>query len=142
MIVHRLVLAAICVLPVIPVASPTPGAPIVASFMYACEADEPRPSLTMRYTGEGRSQRREATATVEVFERGHDPARSFRAIGEVRVRANSARTSTVELRRCAERGARELGGDALVDLVIDDAAALHAGPVGLLCATARVVQWR
>jgi hypothetical protein len=141
MLLNRFALAAVCALPMLPLSVPTPGAPLVASFMYACDAEEPRPSLTTRFSGEGRPKPRGADAHVEVFERGHEPTRTYRVIGQVRVRANSGRTSTDELVRWTKRGARELGGDLVVGLVIDDAAALRSGPVGLLCATADVAQW-
>jgi hypothetical protein len=142
MLLNRLMLAAVCVMPAIPVRAPVAGAPLVASFMYACESEEPRPTLTTRYSEPGRPKPRDAQAPVEVFMSGQVPTRAFRVIGQVRVRANSGRTSTAELVQWTKRGARQLGGDLVVEMVIDDAAALHAGPVGLLCATARVAQWR
>lgn len=142
MLLNRLMLAALCVLPALPMHASGPGAPLVASFMYACESAEPRPTLTTRYSGPGRPQPHDAQAPVDVFMAGQAPTRAFQVIGEVRVRANSGRTSTDELVQWTKRGARRLGGDLVVELVIDDAAALHAGPVGLLCTTARVAQWR
>lgn len=142
MILNRLALAALCVLPALAVKLPAPGAPLVATFMYACDSEEPRPSLTTRYTGEGRPSPRDKAAPVFVYERGSEPTRAFKVIGEVRVLANSSRTSADDLKSWAQRGARQLGGDAVVSLVIDDAAAAKAGPVGLLCATASVAQWQ
>lgn len=139
---NRLALAALCVLPALAVKSPAPGAPLVATFIYACESEEPRPSLTTRYTGEGRPRAREKDAPVYLYERGQDPERPFQVIGEVRVVANSSRTTPDQLKQWAQRGARQLGGDALVSVVVDDAGAIKAGPVGVLCATASVAQWQ
>jgi hypothetical protein len=59
------------------------------------------------------------------------------------VLASGPRTSVDILTDWARRGARRLGGDAIVDVNVDDAA--HAqpkgGPVGLLYLTASVVSW-
>ena len=46
MILNRLALAALCVLPALATRLPAPGTPIVATFMYACDSEEPRPKLT------------------------------------------------------------------------------------------------
>lgn len=143
MIPTRFALAFLCVLPAVAVESPARvGAPVVASFMYACASDEPRPTLTTERVGAGVFPARAASATVEVFELGRTPVRAGDVIGEVRVRANSGRTSDDELLAWAKRGARSLGGDAVVGWAVDDAAASGAGPVGLLCGTAKVVRWR
>ena len=132
MIPSRFALAFLCVLPAVAVESPARvGVPVVASFMYACASDEPRPTLTTERVGSGVFPARAASATVEVFELGRTP-----------VRANSGRTSADELLGWAKRGARSLGGDAVVGWTVDDAAASGAGPVGLLCGTAKVVRWR
>ena len=57
--------------------------------------------------------------------------------------ASGSRTSIDELTDWAKRGARRLGGDAIVNVIVDDAASVQpkAGPVGLLCLTASVVSW-
>jgi hypothetical protein len=59
------------------------------------------------------------------------------------VLASGSRTSVDELTDWAGRGARQLGGDAIVDVSCDDAAHAQpkAGPVGLLYLTASVVRW-
>jgi uncharacterized protein YbjQ (UPF0145 family) len=61
----------------------------------------------------------------------------------VNVLASGSRTSVDELTDWARRGARQLGGDAIVNMTCDDAAHAQpkAGPVGLLYLTATVVSW-
>jgi hypothetical protein len=71
------------------------------------------------------------------------PARGFRIVGAVQVLASSGRSSVGELTECASRGARKLGGDAIVDVSVVDAASARpkAGDVGLLYLTASVARW-
>lgn len=139
---NRVLLFACCLLPAL--AFPLPGRPaaVVATFLPSCDASPPRPRLTTTYTAAGRPHAKPADAPVEVFEREADPARRWVALGEVRVLASGPRTSVDDLTDWAKRGARRLGGDALVDVRIDDAASATppAGPVGLLVLQARVVR--
>jgi len=139
----RPLLLAICLLPGIGVSMPAHHAGVVATFLYSCDASPPRPRLRTTWTAEGRPSPRPDTAAVEVFRRGQEPARAYVTIGEVSVLASGPRTPVSDLTRWAQRGARQLGGDAIVDVSWDDAASVRpkAGPVGLLYLTARVVRW-
>jgi hypothetical protein len=80
---------------------------------------------------------------VEVFELGHAPARHYRILGKVEVLATSTYTRTDELTDYARRSARRMGGDAIVDVDVQDAASTHprAGERGLLVLTAGVACW-
>jgi len=140
---HRLALFAFCLLPALGVSVPARHSNVVASFVFSCDASDPEPRLRTTYTAEGRPRPRDKSATVEVFQPGMLPARKFEAIGEVSVLASGSRTSVDQLTHWAIRGARKLGGDALVNVNWDDAASMKpkAGPVGLLCLTATVVRW-
>lgn len=144
MILNRLALAALCVLPALATRLPAPGTPIVATFMYACDSEEPRPKLTTHYTGEGRPQPKPKDAPVWLYEKGQEPGRAFEVIGEVQVLSSSSRTGPDVLKDWAIRGARELGGDAVVAVVVDDAGSVSpkAGPVGLLHLKASVARWQ
>ena len=139
----RFALFAFCVLPALAVNMPARHPNVVASFIFSCDASDPEPRLRTRYTAEGRPRPREKSAKVEVFPPGALPARRYESIGEVSVLASGSRTSVEQLTNWAIRGARKLGGDALVNLNYDDAASMKpkAGPVGLLCLTATVVRW-
>lgn len=140
---QRLALFALCLLPAWAVSVPARQSNLVTSFIFSCDASDPEPRLRTTYTAEGRPRPREKSATVEVYEAGKSPARKYDAIGEVSVLASGSRTSADELTHWAMRGARKLGGDALVNLSCDDAASVKpkAGPVGLLYLTATVVRW-
>lgn len=139
----RLALFALCLLPAFGVSLPARPASVVATFLYSCDASSPQPRLRTTYTAAGRPKARPGSAPVEVFHRGQEPARKFVPIGEVSVLAGGPRTSVDDLTDWAKRGARRLGGDALVQVASDDAASMQpkAGPVGLLCLTATVVRW-
>jgi hypothetical protein len=139
----RLALVALCVLPAVGVGLPGSRPLVVASFIHSCDASDPEPRLRTTYTAEGRPRPRPESAAVEVFESGSPPARRYVVIGEVGVLASGSRTPVSELTDWARRGARRLGGDALVELSYDDAASVRpaAGPVGLLYLKATVVRW-
>ena len=139
----RMMLGVICVLPLLGIARPNDPSALVASYIPSCDASAPRPRLRTHFTAAGRPERRPDTAAVAVFERGTPPARQYAVLGDVSVLASGSRTSVEELTRWAKRGARELGGDALVDVQLDDAASAKppAGPVGLLYLSATVVRW-
>ena len=140
---HRSMMLALCLLPAVGIQVLTPQAPLIATFMYACESAEPRPRLETRYLAAGKPVARPASALVESFEKGHAPARHYRVVGQVRVLASTVRTDVGTLKDWARKGARKLGGDALVELAIEDAASVvpKAGDVGLLYLTASVVRW-
>jgi uncharacterized protein YbjQ (UPF0145 family) len=139
----RLALLTCCLLPAVGVSVPAHHANIVATFIYSCDASDPAPRLRTTYTAPGKPRPRPKGASVEVFEEGKAPARKYVRIGEVNVLASGSRTSVDELTDWARRGARQLGGDAIVNMTCDDAAHAQpkAGPVGLLYLTATVVSW-
>lgn len=139
----RLAVLALCLLPAVGVRLPARPAPVVASFIPACEDATPRPRLRTTFTAAGRPRPRAASAPIEVFQSGQSPTRKYLPLGEVSVLASSSRTSVDDLTEWAQRGARRLGGDAIVDVRWDDAASVRpkAGPVGLLYLTAQVVRW-
>lgn len=139
---RQLALLALCLMPALGLA-PAGRPAVVASFIHSCDASNPDPRVRTRYSGPGRPSSRPASAPVEVYEPGRTPPRKFVAIGEVDVLASGSRTPVSELTEWAQRGARRLGGDALVNVRWDDAASVKppAGPVGLLYLTATVVRW-
>jgi hypothetical protein len=141
--VPRLVLLTLCLLPAFGVGVAGRPANVVATFFYSCDASDPDPRLRTTYTAPGRPHARPKSSPVEVFHRGQSPARKYVPIGEVNVLASGSRTSVDQLTDWARRGARQLGGDALVNVAWDDAAQVQpkAGPVGLLYLTATVVRW-
>lgn len=140
---HRLALFSLCLLPALAVSLPARPSSVVATFMYSCDASNPDPRLRTTWTAEGRPRPRAKSATVEVFWAGKSPAKQYDPIGEVSVLASGPRESVDELTEWAKRGARKLGGDAIVNVSYDDAASVKpkAGPVGLLYLTATVVRW-
>lgn len=139
----RLLLCAFCLLPMLGVSFSARPASVVATFLYSCDASNPEPRVRTTYTAAGRPRPRPNSAPVEVFRRGQSPARKYVPIGEVNVLASGSRASVDELTEWARRGARRLGGDAIVNVSWDDAASVRpkAGPVGLLYLTASVVRW-
>jgi len=139
----RLVLLTCCLLPALGVTVPARNSSLVASFMYSCDASDPQPRLRTKFTATGRPHARPKAFPVEVYAEGQAPARKYVAIGEVSVLASGSRTSVDELTEWARRGARRLGGDAIVNVSWDDAAHVQpkAGPEGLLYLTASVVSW-
>ena len=143
MTVNRLALAALCLLPAAGVTVRGAGAPLVASFFYSCDASNPDPRLRTRYTAAGKPKARPASAYIEVFDEGRLPERRYRVVGTVDVLASGSRTSVSELKTWASRGARKLGGDAIIDVACVDAGSAQpkAGDVGLLYLTASVVNW-
>ncbi len=140
---NRLALATLCVLPALGARVHTPRTSYVASFMYACDSSVSDPYLRTRSTVAKPLKPRPTSSLVEVFERGRTPTRHFQAVGEVQVLASSGRTTADELTDWARRGARKLGGDAIVDMACVDAASARprAGDIGLLYVTGTVVRW-
>jgi hypothetical protein len=78
-----------------------------------------------------------------VFEGDAKPTRTYEPVGSVLVVAHVFGTGPSELTDHAMRAARQMGGDALVNVRVDDAASLRppAGPVGRLALMAAVVRW-
>jgi hypothetical protein len=140
---NRLALATLCVLPALGTRVHTPHTSYVASFMYACDASTPDPYLRTKSTFAGRLKPRPRLSPVEIYQRGQSPTRHYQLVGEVQVLASSGRMTLAELTDWALRGARKLGGDAIVDVTCVDAASAQpkAGDVGLLYLTASVVRW-
>lgn len=143
MTANRLMLVALCLLPAAGVSGRDAGAPLVASFFYSCDASNPDPRLRTHWTAAGKPRARPASAYVEVFDAGMQPTRRYRVVGTVDVLASGSRTSIGELKTWASRGARKLGGDAIIDVTCVDAGSTQpkAGDVGLLYLTASVVNW-
>lgn len=139
----RALLLSFCLLPAFGAGVPARHTGVVASFIYSCDASNPDPRVRTSYTAEGRPRPRPNSATVEVFQRGQVPSRAYVAIGEVSVLASTSRWSVEALTDWAKRGARRLGGDAILDVSWDDAASVRppAGSVGRLYLTATVVRW-
>ena len=139
----RLVLLTCCLLPAVGASVPARHTNYVATFIYSCDASDPDPRLRTTYTAVGQPRPRSKLAPVEVYSKGQAPARKYVVIGEVSVLASGSRTSVDQLTDWARRGARQLGGDAIVNMSWDDAAHAQpkAGPVGLLYLTANVVSW-
>lgn len=133
----------LCTLPAVGVGVRTTHSSFVASFFYACAGSEPAPRVRTEYTAASRPRPRPALSPVEVYERGRAPARRYQLVGRVHVLASSGRTSARELTDYASRSARKMGGDAIVDVSVCDAASAQprAGDVGLLCLTAGVARW-
>jgi len=139
----RVALLLLCALPALSLELPSRGGAFLASSLPACTSGDPRPRLeTQAVPGLHLAPRAEMTP-VEIFARERPPERGYTVVGTVRVVASSSRMPIATLEDWARREARRLGGEGLVDLVIDDAAHASppAGPVGLLVLDARVVRW-
>jgi len=144
MLAPRLALLLFCALPALSLEIPTRGGSFLASYVPACTSGDPRPRVeTHAVTGVHFAPRSPDTTVVALFERGHPPARAYTELATVRVVASSSRMPVATLEDWARREACRLGGDALVDRVLDDAAHATppAGPVGLMVLDARVVRW-
>jgi len=74
---------------------------------------------------------------------GAAPTRAYEPVGSVLVVAHVSGTGPAELTERAKLAARQMGGDALVSVQVDDAAHTRppAGPVGRLALLALVVRW-
>ena len=142
-------LVAVMVLGCLPVAGiggielPTTHAGFVASFFYACGGSNHAPRVRTVYTAGGRPAPRPALSPLSVYMKGQAPARRYRILGRVEVLATSTYTRDAELTEYASRSARRMGGDALVDVDLQDAASTQpkAGAQGLLVLTAFVTRW-
>ncbi len=139
----RALLLAACLLPALGLAMPgRPG--LVATFASSCDSGSPHPRMRAIYTAEGKPHARPASTPIEMFGRGAAPERKFVKIGDVSVLASDSRQAVDELTDWAKRGARQIGGDAIVNVGWNDAASVKppAGPVGLKYLTADVVRWQ
>jgi hypothetical protein len=94
--------------------APDHGIPLVATFVSGCQQFPPR--VRSIYTAEGRPAPRPRGAIVDVFFAGSPPQRSFAVVGTVEVRARSRNSNIDNLLVYAEREARRLGGDALIEV--------------------------
>ena len=141
---NRIGLLALCVLPALAFGARLPGALPVATYMSACGGSGQSPTVRTSYSTSHRPAPRPRGALVEVFHHGDaSPTRAYEPVGWVSVLAHVDGTGPSELTDRAIQAAREMGGDALVGVEIDDAASLHppAGAVGRLGIFALVVRW-
>jgi hypothetical protein len=139
----RIGLLALCVLPALGFGVRVPGTLPVATYMSACGGSGQSPTVRTYFVTAHRPARRSSSAPVEVFDVAAKPTRAYEAVGVVHVVARVSGTGEDELRSRAMQAARNMGGDALVDVQIDDAAHTRppAGNVGTLALVASVVRW-
>jgi len=140
---NRIGLLALCVLPALGFDARGPISLPVASYISACGGSGQSPTVRTSHVPAHRPAPRPKSAPVEMFEGQEKPTRTYEAVGSVLVLAHVSGTGTGELTDLAMQAAREMGGDALVSVQIDDAASLRppAGPVGRLGLRASVVRW-
>jgi hypothetical protein len=140
---NRLGLLALCLLPALVFGARVPGSLPVATYISACGGSGQSPTVNKMYVTAHRPAPRPKTARVELFDGGKQPTRSYEPVGSVIVVAHVSGTGTGELTDRAMRAAREMGGDALMNIHVDDAASLRppVGPVGRLGLRAMVVRW-
>lgn len=122
-----------CLLPAFG-AGPT-GAPLPASFVRGCEQFPPE--VTASRTGAGPAVKRPRNAPVGLHLLGSPPARRYVVVGCVEVRARSRNSNLDNLLGHAARKARELGADALVDIVPGESSTAS----GRLVVTANLARW-
>src|SRR5262249_9490254 len=110
----------------------------------ACEGTDVAPSVRITYAAGEHARPRPTAASVEVYHRGQATSRAFDVIGKVGVLSHSSHTFDNVLTDYAQRAARQMGGDAIVDLHVDDAASVRpkAGEQGMLSLSASVVRWQ
>lgn len=140
---NRIGLVALCVLPALGFDARVPGSLPAATYISACGGSGQSPTVRTRYATSHRPPRRPKSAPVEVFHGAASPTRTSDVVGWVSVVAHVSGTGPAELTDRAIQAAREMGGDALVGVQIDDAASLRppGGPVGRLGLRALVVRW-
>jgi len=137
----RFGLLAACVLPALGIGVHAPHASFVATYISSCSGGV-APSVRTKFTSAARPRSRPKSSPVDVYRRGHGPDRKYEVLGEVGVLAHSSSTGEDELTRYASQAARTMGGDAIVDVWWDDAAAAKAGEQGMKYLTANVVRWQ
>lgn len=141
---NRIALLALCALPALGFGMHVPGAVPLATYINACGGSGQSPTVRTSYATPHRPARRPKGAPVEVFHQGAaSPTRAYESVGWVSVVAHVDGTGPSELTDRAIQAAREMGGDALVGVQIDDAASLRppVGAVGRLGLRASVVRW-
>jgi hypothetical protein len=140
---NRIGLLALCLLPALVFDAHVPGSLAAATYISACGGTGQSPTVRTSYVTAHRPARRPKSALVEFFEGEAKPARAYEPVGSVLVLAHVSGTGPGELADRAKAAARAMGGDALVNVHIDDAASLRppAGPVGRLALRAAVVRW-
>jgi hypothetical protein len=140
---NRIGLLALCVLPALGFGARVPGSLPVATYISACGGTGQSPTVRASYTTAHHPAPRPKSAPVDVFEVGSKPAREYELVGMVQVIAHVSGTGPAELTECARLAARQMGGDALVSVQVDDAAHTRppAGPAGRLALLALVVRW-
>jgi hypothetical protein len=128
----------VCTVPALGISMPHGG--VVATFFPACPGTHVAPTVRKRWTTDDRPSPCPKSTLVTIYTRGMTPPSGYRVIGTVSVVSHSSETQLIDLRQHAQRAAREMGGDALVDLYWDDAAHARAGELGKLCLTANVAR--
>jgi len=139
---NRLCLLALCVLPALGFGAPLRGS-LPATYISSCGGSGQSPSVRTSYTTAHHPAPRPAGAAVEVFKGAAKPTREYVLVGNIQVVGRMVGTPETELTDRAKQAARRMGGDALVDVQIDDAAHTRppAGNVGTLALVALVVRW-
>jgi len=142
--VRRFGLYAACALPAFGIGIHTPRANFVATYISACQGTGVAPSVRIQWASAARHTARPRSSSVEVYPRGRSIDRTYDVLGEVGVLAHSSHTGVDVLSDYAQRTARKMGGDAIIDVWYDDAASVRpkAGEQGMLYLTARVVRWQ
>lgn len=142
---NRLAVLAVCVLPALGVNPRVVGTGPVGSFFYACPGADNAPSVRVRHAIDGsRPRPRPKSSPIDVYERGRKIDRPNELLGSVQVVANDTHQDVRQLTERAVKAARQMGGDAIVDVYVDDAANVQpkAGDRGSLCLTADVLRWK
>jgi hypothetical protein len=130
-------------LPAVGVSIPATHLGFVASYFFACPGTVHAPRVRTQYADKDRPAPRPASSPVLVFYAGKPPVRRYRIVGTVEVLATSAYTGTDVLTDYAIRSARRMGGDAIVEVDLQDAASTQpkAGESGLLVLNGVVARW-
>jgi hypothetical protein len=112
------------------------SAAVPLSFVPACEPLTPK--VTFVQSGDAHPAPRDRNAKVEVFLVGSTPERRFVEVGQLEVLGRSSRHNLTSLIEAAQRRARAMGGDALVEVRPNLEVSPRRTPMTL---TARVVRW-
>src|SRR5262252_9119067 len=122
---RRLGLLATCLLPAaFGVGVHTPHVGFLATHTFACPGPGSgiAPSVRTTYASAERYRPRAKSEPFHVYKRDQAPGRAYELLGQVGVLAHSSHTGIDELTRYAEGAARQMGGDAIIDVSWDDAA--------------------
>src|SRR5262245_14198184 len=140
---NRIGLLALCLLPALGFGVHVPGSLPVATYVSACGGSGQWPTVRKFYTTHRRPAPRQKSASVEVFEGAAGPKHEYEMVGVVQVLAHVSGTGPGELTDLAKQAARQMGGDALMSVQVDDAAHTRppVGDVGRLALIASVVRW-